>query len=211
MKSWSAGQTQKSAPAASAADIKPLQKASASQSATTELEQAMLTHERLKNVLHYDELSGVFVWIVDSSPRARKTNIAGYVVKTKTMRQYRKIRIDNKMYYAHRLAWLYVNGAWPDHEIDHIDGDGLNNSISNLRSATPSENRCNRGPIANNKTKLKGVCFDKNAKKWKAQIGIGKKKIHLGCFSTPEGAHAAYCKAADKLHGRFAMTHGIKE
>jgi hypothetical protein len=91
-------------------------------------------------------------------------------------------------------------------DVDHIDGNGLNNQRSNLRVCTRSENLCNRGKNANNNSGFKGVSWDKRDLKWRAFIGIAGKRKNLGVHATPELAHAAYCEAAERLHGAFART-----
>ena len=91
-------------------------------------------------------------------------------------------------------------------EIDHIDGDGLNNRRSNLRAATHSENMRNRTQQKNNTSGFKRVCWHKQARKWTAAIKVNGRQKHLGMFDKAEDAHAAYCAAAANLHGEFART-----
>lgn len=86
--------------------------------------------------------------------------------------------------------------------IDHADGNGLNNQMSNLRVASHAENMRNRGAQKNNKCGLKGV--RKHRRKWSARIRLNKKEYHLGTFDTPEAAAHAYTLASQKLHGSFA-------
>lgn len=88
--------------------------------------------------------------------------------------------------------------------VDHIDGNGLNNQRSNLRTCTGSENMRNRGAASHNKSGFKGVTWHKKGGHWRATIRLNGKYTHLGYFDTPAEAHAAYCKAADELHGEFA-------
>ena len=92
----------------------------------------------------------------------------------------------------------------PKIHADHIDGDGLNNRLANLRACTRAQNMRNTGAYSNNKSGFKGVHWNKQRGKWTAQIKcIGKIK-HLGLFATPEEAYSAYCAAAKELHGEFA-------
>ena len=117
------------------------------------------------------------------------------------------ITINGKQlkYLLHRVVWMFVTGEDPgDWEIDHIDGNGLNNSFANLRKANRSQNMCNSRLTADNSSGFKGVSYCKQTKKWKASIQINGKQLHLGRFDTPEPAHMAYCKAAAELHGEFA-------
>jgi hypothetical protein len=91
-------------------------------------------------------------------------------------------------------------------QIDHQNGNGLDNRRENLRIATNAQNLFNRGPQRNNSSGFKGVCFHKQAQKWKAEIAFRGQRKHLGLFTTPEDAHAAYIAAATQLHGEFAKT-----
>ena len=117
------------------------------------------------------------------------------------------LRIDGKTlsFRLHRIIWMYVTGEDPcDSLIDHIDGNSLNNSFSNLRKADFSQNICNSKRYISNSSGFKGVCWCKQYSKWKAYIKIEGHQLHLGRFDTPELAHMAYCKAAAELHGEFA-------
>jgi hypothetical protein len=101
-----------------------------------------------------------------------------------------------------------MTGRDPAGEIDHRDGNPFNNAWDNLRQATHSQNQCNRGVPANNKSGFKGVnqIQLKNSKKWWASIECEGKDYYLGCYTTPEAAASAYCEAAARLHGDFART-----
>lgn len=89
-------------------------------------------------------------------------------------------------------------------ECDHIDLDALNNRRKNLRLATRQQNAANRGRFVNCTSGFKGVYFDKKLYRWRAMIKVDGIKRHIGHFDTPEEAHAAYCKAAEKYFGEFA-------
>jgi hypothetical protein len=169
-----------------------------------------LDQDCLKSIIDYDPATGVFLW-KDRSENfsyARKWNPvfsgkeAGRIMKRKI--PYRQIKIHNVLYYAHRLAWLYMTGNWPDDYVDHINGDGLDNRWSNLRKATNTQNQQNAGRNLANTVGYKGVCFAKCTKKYQASIRLNGKLIYLGQFMTPEEAYAAYCDAARKFHGEFA-------
>ena len=95
----------------------------------------------------------------------------------------------------------------PDGQVDHEDGDGLNNQRINLRLATHTENQCNRGPNINNTSGFKGVTWDQRERLWKAQIKVNRTNIHLGYFVNPKDAADAYDNAAIRLHGEFARTN----
>lgn len=164
-----------------------------------------LTAERLREVLDYNPETGVFTRRITTGSRAKAGDVAGCEWTDRRGRKYLCIRLDGKLHRNHRLAWLWVHGKWPEHYIDHIDGDGLNNRLSNLRQATHSQNLCNRPKPASNSSGYKGVCWSKPAQKWQAQIFINGKAKYLGLYETAEDAHAAYQRAAPKYHGEFAQ------
>lgn len=101
---------------------------------------------------------------------------------------------------AHRLAWLYVYGEWPNGDIDHIDGDRLNNRIANLRDVSRRVNLENqRRPKACNKSGFLGVKTFRD-QRFQARIQVRGVQLHLGTFDTPHEAHAAYVAAKRNLH-----------
>lgn len=157
--------------------------------------EAKLTAERLRELLNYDPETGVFTWRVSRRATARPGSVAGTI----TPKGYRAIWIGAN-YRAHRLAWLYVYGVWPTHEIDHIDGNRANNAIANLRDVTRSVNHENlRRARSDSAHGFLGVSPFKG-KWWKARITVNGKWQHLGTFKTPEEAHAAYLEAKRRLH-----------
>jgi hypothetical protein len=157
-----------------------------------------LTQERLKELLHYDPETGVFTWIGTKARRIANGDEAGSVRE-----RYRIINIDYKPTGAHRLAWLYVYGYAPS-LIDHKDGDGLNNSITNLRECTDTQNKQNSKRPAHNKTGFKGVSWHSARQAFRATINVRRKQIHLGFFSSAQDAHDAYVAKARELFGEFA-------
>lgn len=165
----------------------------------------MLDQERLKSLLLYDPLTGVFTW------RRREENgwnpkfnlqEAGRVMDRRI--PYRQIVIDHKTHYAHRLAWLYMTGEWPKEYVDHKNRDGLDNSWDNLREATNAQNQFNSKVPSTNTTGFKGIRFIKKSNRYRAEIRFGSGKKSLGLFDTPEEAHNAYCAAAKQHRGEYA-------
>lgn len=113
---------------------------------------------------------------------------------------YIVIRIGGKLHGAHRLAWLYHYGEWPN-VIDHINGDKSDNRICNLRNVTQAENNQNiqRAPV-NSKSGLLGAHRHGRSKRWQARIRINGVGTRLGTFATAEEAHAAYMEAKLRHH-----------
>jgi hypothetical protein len=111
--------------------------------------------------------------------------------------------VDGKVQKLHRLI---ANNAGLDisNQIDHINGNRLDNRLINLRYATNSQNQCNRVKSNRNKSGFKGVSWSSSHKKWCAQIMINRKLTNLGYYLTPEQAHEVYKVAAIQLHGVFA-------
>jgi len=156
----------------------------------------MLTQQGLKELLHYDPDTGLFTRLITKSSRAKVGDVAGTINNN----GYRQIRIDGKIYLAHRLAFLYMTGNFPKEHTDHIDGDRANNHWSNLRECTNAENSQNKASHKNSSSKYIGVCWYNASKKWQAHIRINGKLKYLGHFDTEEVAYAAYCKAKSELH-----------
>ncbi len=108
----------------------------------------------------------------------------------------------SKRIYLHRHLLSATSGF----EVDHRNGDGLDNRRANIRLATQAENRRNKGRSAQNKSGLKGASWNENAGKWEANIRFSGKRQYLGLFETAQLAHEAYAAAAHALHGEFART-----
>lgn len=155
-----------------------------------------LSQEQLKSLLEYHPDHGYFVWTRNAGPRRHK-RVAGIVVAT----GYRRISIYGRGYAAHRLAWLYVYGIMPE-RIDHINGDGDDNRIANLRLATASQNRANSRLPSSNSSGAKGVHIADG--KFVASVTCGGKRKHLGAFDTLDEAAKAYMQGAKDEFGEFA-------
>src|SRR4029450_2313606 len=112
-----------------------------------------LTAERLRELLDYDPETGDFTWKVNRRC-VRSGSVAGNV---NCVDGYCYIGVDARRYHAHRLAWLYIKGAWPNDQIDHINGNKADNRFANLRQATHSQNQANGGRYSNNASGYNGV------------------------------------------------------
>lgn len=157
----------------------------------------MITQERLKEVLYYNEETGVFTW----QKKIAKKIIVGQVAGCDRGDGYIVIRIYGHMYFAHRLAWLYMTGEWPT-IIDHKRG--LSNRWKNLRDVTTTINMQNR--VLANKGSTSGLLgAHKKRNKFASAIRVNGRNIKLGVFNTAQEAHESYMKAKKELHQGFVQ------
>jgi len=161
----------------------------------------LLTQDKLREFLHYDQDSGVFTWKVKRRPCFNVGDEAGGEGASKD--GYIRIRVNRIKYLAHRLAWLYVLGQFPPYHIDHINGNRKDNRIANLRQATRIENARNRARRKDNTSGFTGVSFDNKTKKWKVQCSAEGKRIVIGYFKTPLEASEVYEKFISDHWGDF--------
>ncbi len=156
-----------------------------------------LTAERLRELLVYDPDNGSFVWKKSTSNRA----MIGAAIKCRDRHSYVIVRLDGRLYLAHRLAFLYMNGRLPEHDVDHVNGDRADNRWANLREATRQENMRNK-PARASKSGVRGVEQIPSGK-WRASITVSRRQLHLGCFDSIDEAKNAYEQAALKYFGEF--------
>lgn len=160
----------------------------------------MITAERLREILHYEPETGVFTWREKISVkvvigrRAGSINAAGY----------RVIGIGGRIYYAHRLAFLYMTGEWPPAHVDHKRDAKDDNRWSEIRAASAQQNALNMRLPSHNTSGFKGVSWHRAAGKWSAGITINGTRRHLGLFESRDEARAAYMRAASNIHSEFA-------
>ena len=159
-----------------------------------------LTQAELRRRLDYDPETGVFTW-TESRGSVRKGVIAGAKPRSDG---YLLIRVYGNLYLAHRLAWLYMTGTWPENDIDHINCVRDDNRFINLRGATRTQNLRNSKPQKGGTSRFKGVYFDARRCKWVSGIQVNKKQIFLGYFDVEKEAAAAYAKAANDYFENFA-------
>lgn len=164
----------------------------------------MITMKEISEIMSYDKETGVFTSKVTRGKR--KIGAALGTVSHCSCKKYLSIPIGYKRYYAHRLAWFIVYGEWPDGEIDHIDGNGMNNKISNLRCVPRSHNARNMKLFATNKSGVAGVHFCNTIKRWVARIVVDQRTINLGTSRDLEKA-VTLRKAAEVKYG-FHKNHG---
>jgi hypothetical protein len=152
----------------------------------------MITQERLRELFVYQDGN-----LLRNGKIAGSINTKGYCI----------ICVDYKLYKAHRLVFLYHHG-YLSKQIDHIDGNKLNNDITNLRAANNSVNMMNRGVMRNNTSGCKGVFWDKEFSKWRVAIGVNKKLKSFGRFVDKELADLVAVMAREKYHKEYA-NHGV--
>lgn len=176
-----------------------------------------LTKEELDEVLEFDETISRFRW----KPRPGKTRgvkifntrYAGELAGTLNNRGsgllHRVIHINGMNFFEHRLVWLYHYEELPKTDLDHINGDGLDNRIENLRPATSSENRRNMARNKNNSSGHVGVVWHKRDGRYMVQASKGGKCLFGGYFAK-EDLHLAAAKAQEmRASLGFSPTHGL--
>ena len=157
----------------------------------------------VRELFAYDPETGLLRWRVNISKHK-----AGAVAGTRSSRGYLSVRYKGRHYLAHRLAFLWMEGRWPEPQIDHRNKNMADNRWGNLREATASQNAANKSMLPANKEGAKGVVKVTRfgVAKFEARIRVDGKQLHLGRFDTRQEAHAAYCNAAEKHFGVFART-----
>lgn len=158
-----------------------------------------MTQDKLKKSISYNQITGEFRRLI-----GRPHSPVGSIVGCVNTSGYLVIRVDGKLYYAHRLAWLYVYGEWPHDVIDHSNGDKSDNRLCNLRSCSQSSNGGNTKRAATNTSGFKGVSYFRQTRRWRAQIVHQKQHYSLGYYRTKEEASLAYAAKAVELFGEFA-------
>jgi len=136
--------------------------------------------EQIKHHLNYDATTGLFVRKGKRKNLAGSVNAGGYV----------QIRFQGKLYYAHRLAWLFINGMWPDNVINHKNGHKLDNRIENLEDVEQHINLSLRHKVV-------GVRVRNG--KFYARVLKNKKEFQEGPFDCANKAHEAYFKLREKV------------
>ena len=152
--------------------------------------EANLDQERLKQVIAYCPDTGAFTWL-------RTGSAAGSI----DGRGYLLICVDGRKYRAHRLAWLWVHGKFPNGIIDHRNCIRADNPINNLRDTTKTVNQQNqRAAFKNNRLGIRGVRLNRTGTGYETRLCVNKKFICLGTYKTAEEAHAVYVAAKRQHH-----------
>ena len=161
----------------------------------------MLTCDRLRELLDFDPETGVFTQrIVYEGQRARwkAGRVSGSVSK---QTGYLTLRLDGKLYQAHRAAWMHHFGVWPQDDIDHLNGQRTDNRIANLRDVDNTINRQNQKRArADSATGVQGVAPYKDSGRFQARVRHEGISHYLGTYDTVEAARSAYVEAKARLH-----------
>jgi len=151
----------------------------------------------------FEYREGELYWKIKPAKRISKGSLASRPMHT----GYKRVRYDNKPYYAHRVIYEMFFGPIPKNmEIDHIDRDRSNNNIDNLRIATKSQNKANRALTSRNSSGYKGVYWSKQKKKWHVQTSFGGERKHIGFFDDIEEAALAFEREFNSRFKEFAYT-----
>jgi hypothetical protein len=152
-----------------------------------DLQEMVRRYDLVDGKIYYKEIG---VQRVKNGTEAGSTNNKGY----------RAVIIKGRVFRVHRIIYYLHYGVWPgDLQVDHIDGDKLNNNPENLRLVTNRQNnKSYRKPYKNPTSKYRGVSWHKASNKYVVQITHNSKNIHLGCFTCEKEAALAYNIAAEK-------------
>lgn len=164
----------------------------------------LLTAERLREVIHYDPYSGTFTRIGPPQTKRTRPDRIGAKTGARSKPGRATVHVDGHNYLAHRLAWLYMTGAFPPRDIDHRDNDPSNNRWINLRACNASQNLGNSKATKQTVSGCKGVTYCRQTGRWRAKIKWLGKNFHMGRFDSIEEARAAYAAKARELFGEFA-------
>lgn len=156
----------------------------------------MITHKEALE--RFDYIDGELIYRYDLKNQVKKGFKAGAIGSN----GYLSVRFNENKLLVHRVIFLHKNGYLPKY-IDHIDGNKLNNKIENLREATFSQNRQNTVKYKNNKSGVKGVCWNKQFKSWAASLQTDNKRKFLGYFENLEEAKDAISEHRKLKHCEF--------
>lgn len=164
--------------------------------------------KELRAIFDYMPEGGVLIWKHRKDKSSQWNGRYAGKAAGSVSHGYRQTKVNGKKRLVHRIVWVMAYGQIPDSMIiDHIDGDGLNNRLDNLRVVTNAQNQLNRK--ADVGRKFKGVYQTKRG--YKAEITHQGNRIYLGVFKSDLEAAKAYDKKAKELHGRHAKLNFHKE
>lgn len=163
-----------------------------------------MDREYLKKIVLYSPRSGKFYWIKPPPTHSELLGEeAGSVVTNASGKKYHMIQIDGVKHKRSRLAFMYLDGKWPSAQVDHINGDSLDDRWQNLRDATSTQNNWNHKKRARRLNLPMGVRTTPGGR-FSARIGYMGQQITLGTFDSPKEAEDSYKKARQKYYGEYA-------
>jgi len=160
------------------------------------------TIEELRGFFNYHIKSGTLTW-ADKAPRGATP---GAEAGTLEAHGYRRVSIGGRLFRTHRIVWAVVTGAWPEFEVDHINGIRDDNRMCNLKAVTSSENSRNMKRFCTNTSGVAGVAWMSSRNKWRARIQVEGIEMHLGLFDNL--AEAARVRKAAEIEHNFHTNHG---
>jgi len=162
----------------------------------------------VRDNLRYDPITGEVWWTKQNGNNSRILDKPiGRTDGVKYLNLEITVGFKRRVLKVHRVAWFLYYGVWPTGEVDHINCDGTDNRIINLREVTSRENTMNKVPYKGCLSKYKGV--SPQGKKWSARLTYQTKTIWLGLHDTEVGAALAYNEAAEKYFGEYARLNEI--
>jgi hypothetical protein len=160
-----------------------------------------LCQKLLQETFSYED--GILIW---KQPTGRRTSVGQ--IAGRSNNAYKAIGFMGKEYMAHRLVFMFHHGYLPP-EVDHIDGNKMNNRIENLRPATHAENLKNQKIKINNVSGLKNVGWAKREQRWRVRLTVNGKDKHIGYFKDRDLADLVAVEACNLYHKEFSAYKGV--
>ncbi len=173
--------------------------------------------ELLRQLLRYEPETGLLFWL----PRDQSLFVLGRLTREVSCKKwnlryagqkagftmpggYTQVSVFKKRLQAHRVIWAMMTGAWPVGELDHVNHDRSDNRFANLRPCDRVQNARNGRSHSDASSSFLGVSFFTRDRRWRSQIRVSNKNLHLGYFDAEIAAARAYDAAAREHFGEFA-------
>lgn len=159
----------------------------------------------LKHHFNYSPLSGELSWRNVLSNRVKN----GTTITTRNSSKHLRVTYKGINYLVHRIIWKMVTGCDPLDEIDHINGNPMDNTWGNLREASRVQNMCNTKLYTTNTSGVAGVNYHKLSGKWRARIMIRGRDTIIGYYNSIDEAAAARKEYSIRINKQFAGEHRL--